>query len=272
MVLQFAYHICGLQICTVCIPRDEAKHGTERVWNLITIESTKLSPDVPIFYGYLVCALVKSYSMYLMAIIIYCIIIYITVIQYIYVYISYYVNSLTQFTSLASFAASFASTKYKHKNSFSRFAPCSWVTGRIASRVSSFGYPGYPGYQRAMANGHVVKGLEAGLTAIFHCEVVALMFLMSGLKLSGCFIGNVTWSGQFLFILKKICVLSSKHVKNLRKQNDKDQRNGFSTICSHLACALLVSQLSQLYRSRCYCEQQDAKIWKNTSCWFSVIL
>lgn len=37
---------------------------------------------------------------------------------------------------------------------------------------------------------------------------------------------------------------------------------GVSTISSHLACALLVSQLSQLYRSQCYCEQQNAKIWK----------
>ena len=50
-----------LEFCTVCIPRNQVQHGTERVYN-INIESPKLSPDVPLFHVQFLFALRQHWT------------------------------------------------------------------------------------------------------------------------------------------------------------------------------------------------------------------
>lgn len=61
----FFFKLCQtpntLEFCTVCIPRNQVQHGTERVYN-INIESPKLSPDVPLFHVQFLFALRQHWT------------------------------------------------------------------------------------------------------------------------------------------------------------------------------------------------------------------
>lgn len=56
-----------LEFCTVCIPRNQVQHGTERVYN-INIESPKLSPDVPLFHVQFLFALRQHWTSHIFSI------------------------------------------------------------------------------------------------------------------------------------------------------------------------------------------------------------